>query len=80
MPEKPVTIVVNATQEVIPSTTVTYDQVTSLAYPTPPAPNTKYTVTYKNAAENRSGSLVEGQSVEVKERGTSFDVDPTSKS
>lgn len=73
-------IVVNGTPADVPSATVTYDQVTALAYPTPPAPNTTYTVTYRNAAGNRSGSLVEGGSVEVKEHGTTFDVDPTGKS
>lgn len=73
-------IIVNGTEETVPSETVTYDQVTSLAFPTPPAPNTTYTVTYRNAEDNKSGFLDEGESVEVKKHGTIFDVDPTSKS
>ncbi|MHB8499513.1 MAG: multiubiquitin domain-containing protein [Candidatus Acidiferrales bacterium] len=73
-------ITVNGTHEIVPSETVAYDQVTKLAYPTPPAPNTTYTVTYRNAEDNKSGSLVEGGSIEVKRRSTIFNVDPTTKS
>jgi hypothetical protein len=74
-------ITVNGTAEVVNSEMVNYDEVTKLAFPVPPAPNTTYTVTYRNAQHDRSGSLVEGgDPVEVKKVGTIFDVDPTGKS
>jgi hypothetical protein len=74
-------IVVNAAHKKVETDDVSYAQVVQLAYPTPPAPNTIFTVTYRNAAkEPHAGSLVEGQSVEVKKTGTIFNVVPTGKS
>lgn len=76
-----ITIIVNAQPKPVPSREVSYAEVVSLAYPTPPAPDTTFTVTYRNAAEpQREGSLVEGQSVTVKEEGTIFNVRATGKS
>lgn len=76
-----ITIVVNTQEKIVPSREVTYDEVVALAYPTPPAPDTKYTVTYEDAVgPNKEGSLVAGQSVKVREQGTTFDVTPTNKS
>jgi len=78
---KEITIIVNAQPKTVPSQTVSYNEVVALAYPTPPAPGIIYTVTYENAIRpNHEGSLVEGQSVTVKEKGTIFDVTPTNKS
>lgn len=51
-----------------------------MAYPTPPFADTFYTVTYRNAHEPKEGTLVEGQSVEVKKDGTIFNVKATDKS
>lgn len=74
-------IIVNAQPKTVPTREVSYTQVVALAFPTQPAPDIKYTVTYENAVKpNHEGSLVEGQSVTVKEKGTIFDVTPTNKS
>jgi hypothetical protein len=79
--EKDGVIVVNAQEHAVESLIVTYDEVVALAYPTPPAPDTRYTVTYRKAKEpHHEGSLAPGQSVEVKKKGTIFNVTPTSKS
>ncbi len=72
--------VVNATTDTVPSRDVTYDEVTKLAYPPPPAPGTRYTVTFRNAHKPKEGSLAPGQSVEVKKEGTIFNVKATGKS
>jgi hypothetical protein len=74
-------IIVNAQPKTVSSREVSYTEVVNLAFPTPPAPGIIYTVTYENAVKpNHEGSLVEGQSVTVKEKGTIFDVSPTNKS
>lgn len=79
-PEKDLLIIVNAEEKPVDSEIVTFDEITSLAYPTPPFPETMFTVTYRNARKPKEGSLVEGQSVEVKKRGTVFNVKATDKS
>jgi Multiubiquitin len=79
-PDKDVVIIVNAEEKTVESDIVTFDEVTSLAYPTPPYADTLYTVTYRNAKNPKEGSLVEGQSVEVKKHGTIFNVTATDKS
>lgn len=73
-------IIVNGEPKTVISPVVSYTEVTTLAYPTPPQPNTIYTVTYRNAVSPREGSLVDGQSVEVREEGTIFNVRPSGKS
>jgi hypothetical protein len=78
--DKEFTIIVNAEEKTVDSEIVTFDEVTSLAYPTPPFADTLYTVTYRNAKKPKEGSLVEGQSVEVKKHGTIFNVTATDKS
>jgi Multiubiquitin len=79
--DKAITIIVNAQPKMVPSREVSYTEVVNLAFPTPPTPGIIYTVTYENAVKpNHEGSLVEGQSVTVKEKGTIFDVTPTNKS
>jgi hypothetical protein len=73
-------IVVNGELTVVKSETVTYEQVVAIAYPTPPAPGTRFTVTYRNAQYPHEGSLAPGGSVEVKKEGTIFNVRATNKS
>lgn len=77
---KEITIIINAEQKTVPSREVSYTEVVTLAYPTPPSPDTTFTVTYRNAVEPKEGSLVNGQSVKVKEEGTIFNVRATGKS
>ncbi len=59
---------------------MSYEEVVKLAYPTPPSPDTRYTVTYRNAKGPKEGSLAPGQSVEIKEEGTIFNVKATGRS
>jgi hypothetical protein len=74
-------IIVNAVEHSIETEIISYEQVVSLAYPTPPTPDTVFTVTYRKAKEpNHEGSLAPGQSVEVKKKGTIFNVKATGKS
>lgn len=73
-------IIVNGEQKIVDSDIVTYEQVVTLAYPTPPAPGTRFTVTFRNAKEPHEGSLAPGGSVEVKKEGTIFNVKATNKS
>jgi len=75
-----VRIIVNGEPKTVVSQTVTYDEVTKLAYPTPPAPNTRYTVTFRHAEDPKEGSLAPGGSVKVKKDGTIFNVKTTGKS
>ena len=78
---KDITIIVNAEPKTVPSREVSYTEVVNLAYPTLPSPDTTFTVTYRNAVgPNKEGSLVNGQSVEVREEGTIFNVRATGKS
>jgi hypothetical protein len=74
-------IVVNAEHRAVESQIVSYEQVVKIADPTPPSPDTRYTVTYRKAKEpNHEGSLAPGQSVQVKKEGTIFNVKTTGKS
>jgi hypothetical protein len=73
-------VVVNGTEVPVESERVTYEQVVKIAYPTPPAPDTRFTVAFRNAHEPKEGSLAPGQSVEVKQHGTIFNVKATGRS
>lgn len=73
-------IVVNTERVEVSDQEVSYEQVVALAFPQPPGPNTIYTVTFRKAKEPHEGSLVAGQSVEIKKEGTIFSVDATTKS
>jgi hypothetical protein len=78
--DKDFRIIVNGEPETVESEVVMFEQVTELAYPEPPFPETLFTVTYRNAKKPKEGRLVEGQSVEVKRNGTVFNVKATDKS
>lgn len=74
-------IVINGELAVVPHEEVSYTEVTSIAYPVAPGPDTTYTVTFRDAKEPRhDGSLVEGEVVLVRKAGTTFNVYCTSKS
>ncbi len=73
-------VIVNGQQRTVESQIVSYEEVVKLAYPTPPSPDTRYTVTYRNAKEPKEGSLARGQSVEIKKEGTIFNVKATGRS
>lgn len=73
-------IVVNAEKHEVASKDVSYEQVSKIAYPTPPSPDTLFTVSYRNAKKPKEGSLTAGHSVEVKREGTIFNVKATGRS
>ena len=73
-------IIVNAREKEVTQATLSFGEVAKLAYPQPPFANTLYTITYRNGpAENKEGTLVEGQSVSLK-NGMNFNVTATDKS
>ncbi len=73
-------VIVNGQQHPVESQIVSYEEIVKIAYPTPPSPDARYTVTYRNAKKPKEGSLAPGQSVEVKKEGTIFDVKATGRS
>lgn len=79
-PDKDYEIIIDATPHVVEDETVTYEQVVALAFPTPPKPEMKFTVTFYKAKEPKEGTLKAGGSVVVKKRGTVFNVKATIKS
>lgn len=75
-----VTIIVNGRERTVEEKEVSFEEVVELAFPEPPTgENVLITVAYRKAAGNRSGDLLPGQTVKVKE-GTIFDVTATDKS
>lgn len=78
--DKSCVIVVNGTEHPVPDAVVRFEQVTSLAFPTPPTPDTVFTVSFRKAHDPKEGSLSAGMSVEVKKKGTVFNVKATGKS
>lgn len=79
-PEKEKTIVVNAQKKTTTQKELSFDEVVELAYPDGPrGGNWVYSVTYRRAKGNKSGTLRKGDSVKVKE-GMIFDVTQTDKS
>ena len=78
---KLVTIIVNGTPKVVEKERMTFDEIVALAYETPPTGDgVQFTIQYtKGHSDKPKGTLVEGQSVKVKE-GMEFDVTPTNRS
>jgi Multiubiquitin len=77
---KTYTLYVNGQTKTVTNKRETYDQIAALAYPTPPAPDTTFTVTYDNGPhQNPHGLLEQGQTVKVK-NGMVFNVTPTIRS
>ncbi|OYN76250.1 hypothetical protein CG716_23110 [Mycolicibacterium sphagni] len=75
-----VTIVINAAQHIVPAGLISFESLAALAFPVPPGPNPEYTVSYRNGdPRHPEGTLVEGQSVKVRE-GMIFNVTGTDKS
>lgn len=73
-------IVVNGEPHTVRDEPVTYEQVIKLAYPEPPFTDPLYTVTFRRGEKPREGTLVKGQSVIVREKGTAFSVTVTDRS
>jgi hypothetical protein len=81
MRRKEFRIIVNAELKEVTQSVLTFDEVVALAFPDArKGPNVVFTVTYKKAAKPpHEGSLIEGQSVAIK-NGTIFNVTKTDKS
>jgi hypothetical protein len=79
--DKGITLIVNARQHPWEKKKISFEEVVSLAFPTPPpGGQITYTVTYRKADDKKhEGSLTEGNSVTVKD-GTTFNVTATDKS
>lgn len=79
---KTVTIIVNGRPKTVPKKEeLTFDEIVLLAFPNPvTGDGAQYTVQYtRGEGKKPSGTLVEGQSVKVKD-GMEFDVTPTNRS
>lgn len=74
-------IIVNARPRIVHEEDVTFEQVVQLAFPGPHGPNITFSMTYRHAASSpHAGELGAGGVVEVKHKGTIFNVTKTDKS
>lgn len=78
---KQFSIIVNGREKKVTAEELSYKQVVDLAYNNnpPTGPNIVITVTYRNAEDNKQGTLAAGQTVEIR-NGTIFNVFATDKS
>jgi len=74
-------VVINGTEAALDHDTVTYEELGELAYPGHD-PQALFTVTYRHsdARHGGNGTLVAGESVKVKKKGTTFNVRLTTRS
>lgn len=74
-------VVINGTVMTVDHGSVTYDELGQLAFPGHD-PQALFTVTYRHAdgGHGGSGTLVAGESVKVKQKGTTFNVRLTTRS
>lgn len=78
---KIVTIIINGTAKSVEKERMSFEEIVALAYETPPTGDgVQFTIQYtKGHSDKPKGTLVEDQSVKVKE-GMEFDVTPTNRS
>lgn len=78
---KLVTIIINGTPKVVEKERLSFDEIVTLAFETPPTgEGVDFTIHYtKGHSDKPKGTLPKGQSVKVKE-GMEFDVTPTNRS
>jgi hypothetical protein len=82
-PKGPLTyeIIVNSRPRTVNDRRVTFEQIVQLAFPGQYAPNVEFSMTYRHAASKPpAGELGAGGSVEVKKKGTIFNVTRTIQS
>ena len=73
-------IIVNGREKTVDHQTLTFDEVVALAPGLPPpGPGVEYKVVFEHAEHPKSGTLVQGESVVVKD-GTEFVVTATNRS
>ncbi|HUB97424.1 MAG TPA: multiubiquitin domain-containing protein [Stellaceae bacterium] len=74
-------IIVNSRQRTVNARTVTFEQIVQLAFPGQHEPNVVFSMTYRHAASTpHAGELGAGGSVDVKKKGTVFNVTRTVQS
>jgi hypothetical protein len=74
-------IIVNTRERTVPNRDVTFEQIRELAYPGPHEPNVIFSMTYRHAASTpHAGELSEHGVVQVKRKGTIFNVKRTVQS
>lgn len=82
-PKPPITfeIIVNSRLRTVDERTVTFEQIVQLAFPGQHPPNVVFSMTYRHAASApHAGELGAGGSVDVKKKGTVFNVTRTVQS
>lgn len=82
-PKQPLTfeIIVNSRPRTVDARTVTFEQIVQLAFPGQHEPNVVFSMTYRHAASTpHVGELGAGGSVDVKKKGTVFNVTRTVQS
>lgn len=80
-PSKTFEIIVNSRPREVDEKQVTFEQVVQLAFPGPHETNVVFSMTYRHAASTpHAGELGAGGSVEVKKKGTVFNVTRTVQS
>jgi len=79
--DKQVTIYINGTPKVVQKERLAFEDIVALAFDNPPTGDgVQFTVQYSRGhSSNSKGSLVEGQSVQLKD-GMEFDVTSTNRS
>jgi hypothetical protein len=79
--EKDFSIVINGRKKTVTQTTLTFDQIVTLAFDTrPTGPNIVFTITYRNGPrKNPEGTLLDGDAVRIKNEMI-FNVTATDKS
>ncbi|TQL68919.1 multiubiquitin [Nocardioides albertanoniae] len=81
--DKPFEVAINGTEMSLDHNVLTYEELGQLAHPGHD-PEAKFTVTYRNADPSRggqlNGTLIAGEKVTVKKKGTTFDVRLTTRS
>lgn len=74
-------IIVNSRPRTVPARRVTFEQIVQLAFPGPHEPNVVFSMTYRHAASTpHAGELGAGGTVDVKRKGTVFNVTRTVQS
>ncbi len=74
-------IIVNSRPRTVNARTVTFDQIVQLAFPGQHEPNVVFSMTYRHAASTpHAGELGGGGTVNVKKKGTVFNVTRTVQS
>ena len=80
--ERAYEIIVNGSEESVPTECVTYEEVVNIAFPGHPvSPDITFAVTFEHAeSKPHHGTLAAGGKVTVKKQGTIFDVTQTNRS